>query len=131
MQNNGHRLFVDAHVHIYDVYDLDALFDERRTAAAWLTELASPFAREIVVKDAAAPAHGRAGEEVVAVPPAAIEPVDTTAGGDSFNAAYLAARLAGNDIRRSIEKAHALAGIVIRHPGAIIPAAAMLEVGRS
>lgn len=27
MQNNGHRLFVDAHVHIYDVYDLDALFD--------------------------------------------------------------------------------------------------------
>ncbi len=27
MQDNGHRLFVDAHVHIYDVYDLDALFD--------------------------------------------------------------------------------------------------------
>ncbi|HKQ94944.1 MAG TPA: sugar kinase [Aestuariivirgaceae bacterium] len=111
--------------------DLDVIFDERRTAAAWLGELAPSYAREVVVKDAGAPAHGRDGDEIVAVAPAAVEPVDTTAGGDSFNAAYLAARLAGNDIRKSIEKAHALAGIVIRHPGAIIPAAAMTELGRS
>ena len=48
-------------------------------------------------------------------------PVDTTGAGDSFNGAYLAARLLGCDIPRSITAAHAMALRVIAHRGALIP----------
>ena len=48
-------------------------------------------------------------------------PVDTTAAGDSFNAAYIAARLSGNGPRGRAAAAHRLAGKVIRHRGAIMP----------
>lgn len=48
------------------------------------------------------------------------EVVDTTAAGDSFAAAYLAARLAGASAIAAAERGHALAGIVVQHPGAII-----------
>lgn len=55
--------------------------------------------------------------------------VDTTAAGDSFAAAYLAARL---DEIAPVEAAlagHRLAGVVIGHRGAIIPRAAMPSNG--
>jgi 2-dehydro-3-deoxygluconokinase len=48
--------------------------------------------------------------------------VDTTAAGDSFNAAYLAARLAAEPIGRAVQEAQALAGRVVGCAGAIIPA---------
>lgn len=51
--------------------------------------------------------------------------VDTTAAGDSFNAAYLAARLAGIDPAGAAKAGHRLAGVVIGCPGAIIPREAM------
>jgi 2-dehydro-3-deoxygluconokinase len=51
--------------------------------------------------------------------------VDTTAAGDSFAAAYLAARLAGADPIEAAYAGHRLAGAVVCHPGAIIPLAAM------
>jgi 2-dehydro-3-deoxygluconokinase len=51
--------------------------------------------------------------------------VDTTAAGDSFAAAYIAARLAGADPIAAAEAGHRLAGVVVCHPGAIIPRAAM------
>jgi 2-dehydro-3-deoxygluconokinase len=51
--------------------------------------------------------------------------VDTTAAGDSFNAAYLAARLAGQSELQAAASGHRLAGTVICHPGAIIPREAM------
>ncbi len=51
--------------------------------------------------------------------------VDTTAAGDSFAAAYLAARLDGADPLRAARAGHALAGVVVCHPGAIIPRTAM------
>jgi len=51
--------------------------------------------------------------------------VDTTAAGDSFAAAYIAARLAGADPVQAARAGHALAGVVVCHPGAIIPRAAM------
>jgi 2-dehydro-3-deoxygluconokinase len=57
--------------------------------------------------------------------PVAAAVVDTTAAGDSFAAAYLAARLAGQSPVESARAGHRLAGVVICHPGAIIPRTAM------
>jgi 2-dehydro-3-deoxygluconokinase len=54
--------------------------------------------------------------------PARITPVDTTGAGDSFNAAYLAARLAGRSTDNAALAGHRLAGIVIGYRGAIVPA---------
>lgn len=51
--------------------------------------------------------------------------VDTTAAGDSFGAAYMAARLSGQDPQGAARAGHRLAGAVIRVRGAIIPRAAM------
>jgi len=51
--------------------------------------------------------------------------VDTTAAGDSFAAAYVAARLADADPAEAADAGHRLAGVVVCHPGAIIPRAAM------
>jgi len=51
--------------------------------------------------------------------------IDTTAAGDSFAAAYIAARLAGADPVDAARVGHHLAGVVVCHPGAIIPRAAM------
>jgi 2-dehydro-3-deoxygluconokinase len=55
--------------------------------------------------------------------------VDTTAAGDSFAAAYIAARLRGADPVQSARAGHQLAGVVVCYPGAIIPRSAMPEGG--
>lgn len=47
--------------------------------------------------------------------------VDTTAAGDSFNGAYLAAYLRGEDEAACLAAGHAMAAEVVGHPGAIIP----------
>ncbi|MEH2484415.1 sugar kinase [Bradyrhizobium sp. AZCC 2230] len=51
--------------------------------------------------------------------------VDTTAAGDSFAAAYIAARLGGSDSVEAAHAGHRLASLVICYPGAIIPGYAM------
>ncbi len=51
--------------------------------------------------------------------------IDTTAAGDSFAAAYIAARLEHAPPEVAARAGHALAGVVVGHPGAIIPKAAM------
>jgi 2-dehydro-3-deoxygluconokinase len=80
---------------------------------------------EIVVKNGASNAlvADKSGREHVPVPEV-VEPVDTTAAGDSFNAAYLAARLKGERPLPAVGAAHGLAAQVIRHRGAIMPRAA-------
>jgi 2-dehydro-3-deoxygluconokinase len=81
---------------------------------------------EVVVKCGGAPcvlwADGRL-DTVEA--PAVVNVVDTTAAGDSFGAGYLAARLRGQSGVQAAAAGHRLAGTVIQHRGAIIPAAAM------
>ena len=57
--------------------------------------------------------------------PERITPLDTTAAGDAFNAAYLSARLAGAAPEEAARAGHRLAGTVIQYRGAIIPRAAM------
>jgi 2-dehydro-3-deoxygluconokinase len=55
--------------------------------------------------------------------------VDSTAAGDSFNAGYLAARLTGAAPEAAARLGSRVAARVIAHPGAIIPAAAMADLG--
>ncbi len=50
-----------------------------------------------------------------------VKAIDTTAAGDSFNAGYLAARLAGDDVISACRAGHELAGKVVQCRGAIIP----------
>lgn len=47
--------------------------------------------------------------------------LDTTSAGDSFNAGYIAARIAGSTARQAAQEGHNLASVVIQHRGAIIP----------
>lgn len=70
-------------------------------------------------------AHG-IDAHVPAPPVATI--VDTTAAGDAFAAAYLAARIGGAPPQAAVDRAHALASRVVQHRGAIIPRAAMADL---
>jgi 2-dehydro-3-deoxygluconokinase len=101
--------------------DADCPGTARRLRAAGVTE--------IVVKHGDAGAYVAAAgvDRMVAAEPVA-RAVDTTAAGDSFNAGYLAARLAGSTPLDAARVGHHLAAAVIQHPGAIMPRAAMPEL---
>ena len=65
------------------------------------------------------------GNRTAVSPEAVVQPVDTTAAGDSFNAGYLAGRIAGASVTEAARAGHRLAGTVIQWPGAVIPRDAM------
>jgi 2-dehydro-3-deoxygluconokinase len=76
---------------------------------------------EVVVKAGPEPALVSWPGGKISIPPEKVtEPVDTTGAGDSFNGAYLAARLQGEDPPEAVRKAHAAAGRVIMGYGALI-----------
>ena len=82
--------------------------------------------REVVLKLATPGSvvrHDGAEHSVRAEPVSKV--VDTTAAGDSFSAAYLAARLGGATPIEAARAGHRLAGTVVGHRGAIIPRADM------
>ena len=107
-------------------------FDDE--AAVWgdadpvtsVARIAALGVEEIVVKNGAEPAFIFAdGVESLAPARAASDARDTTGAGDSFNAGYLAARIAGLSAIGACEFAHELAAEVVRHPGALAPPAAI------
>lgn len=53
--------------------------------------------------------------------PMEVRPIDTTAAGDSFNGAYLAARTQNKDAKTAVAAGQACAALVIQHRGAIVP----------
>jgi 2-dehydro-3-deoxygluconokinase len=90
------------------------------TAASCAARVASLGATEVVVKDGARGAWVWCGDGVRRVPARPTTAVDTTAAGDSFNGAYLAARLVGWEVDAATAAGNAVAGVVIEVPGAII-----------
>lgn len=109
-------------------YDDEAVLWGDPSPEATVARLQAFGVGEIAVKNGPNSALiAAAGKHEFVPVPEVIVPVDTTAAGDSFNAGYLAARLAGEDPAHAAGAAHRLAGEVIRHRGALMPrtAAAM------
>ncbi|GHC57021.1 2-dehydro-3-deoxygluconokinase [Gemmobacter tilapiae] len=78
-------------------------------------------AEEVVVKNGEGAMRVRSSGHVFDFqPPAVAQVVDSTAAGDSFNAAYLAARLAGTGVPTALQAGAALAGRVIGARGALV-----------
>ena len=105
--------------------DETALHDDH-DAEACVTRLHALGVREVVVKRGGEPCLVGIGQQrwIVPAEPMA-QPVDTTAAGDAFNAAYLAARLNGATPDAAARAGHRLAATVIAHRGAVIPLNAM------
>ncbi len=137
--NLRRRLWLDeasaraAQTEIYAVTDiaLPSFDDEAAlwgdvSPAATAARLAGLGVGEIVVKNGA----GAAFVDGVEVAAALVAARDTTGAGDSFNAGYLAARLAGRAPAEACGFAHRLAGEVVRWPGALAPAEAVAALSR-
>ena len=76
---------------------------------------------EVVVKDGAGEALIATAHERVRVAPLPYaQVIDATGAGDSFNGAYLSARLAGKSLQEAAEAAHRVARVVIGQKGALV-----------
>jgi 2-dehydro-3-deoxygluconokinase len=108
------------------VEDLQNIFGGQLDANGWMGKLASLGAKDIVLKNGGRNVFTLVSEqrEDFDLNPATLV-VDTTGAGDSFNAGYLAGRVLGKSVARSVALGHDLAARVIQHPGAIMPAMAM------
>jgi 2-dehydro-3-deoxygluconokinase len=106
-------------------YDDEAVLWGDPSPEATVDRLQAFGVGEIVVKNGpnSALVASSGTSEFIPVPEVVV-PVDPMAAGDSFNAAYIAARLAGDGPATAAAAAHRLAGQVIRHRGAIMPRAA-------
>lgn len=109
--------------------DEQALWGEPLPEEQLQRTLALPCA-EVVVKRGALPTLVRgAGKAPVAVATMPVlQVVDTTAAGDSFAGAYLAARLAGATATEAAHAGNVLAARVVQHRGALIEASAMADL---
>jgi 2-dehydro-3-deoxygluconokinase len=106
-------------------YDDEAVLWGDPSPEATVERLQAFGIAEIVVKNGPNSALVASGGRNEFVPvPEVVVPVDTTAAGDSFNAAYIAARMTGKGPAEAAAAAHRLAAQVIRHRGALMPRAA-------
>ena len=112
------RMFDLADIVLASTEDLGLLFGD----SGETTLLAHAADTEIVLRldRPACRLLGKGRDEIVEAAPVA-QVVDTTAAGDSFAAAYLAARLNGTAPDAAARAGHQLAGLVVGHPGAIVP----------
>lgn len=106
-------------------YDDEALLWGDTSPDATIERLQAFGIAEIAIKNGPNSALVAAGGHKEFVPvPDVVVPVDTTAAGDSFNAGYMAARLANENPGDAAIAGHKLASEVIRHRGAIMPRSA-------
>lgn len=90
-----------------------------------LARLHGARAQQVILKMGAQGCLHSDGSRVTEVPALAVPVVDTTAAGDAFNAGFLSRWLMGRSAGECCRAGNVLAGTVIQHRGAIIPAAAM------
>ena len=85
--------------------------------------------KEVVVKDGSRPCHILVEKKFSAVAPDPVAGIlDTTGAGDSFNSAYVAARMAGRSPVDSARLAHKVAGRVICGRGALLDMALFADL---
>ncbi len=100
--------------------DEKAVFGDSNPADC-LKRIADYGVREIVVKDGPNPCLVFANNEQNSMAPEPVQAViDTTGAGDSFNAGYIAARLAEKDPAQASKFAHRVSGRVICGRGALL-----------
>ena len=80
-------------------------------------------AGEVVVKGSDLVAYAFFGDHTARRQAETVKAVDTTGAGDSFNAAYLAARLQGVTPDFALAAGQQLAAKVVQHRGALLPRA--------
>ncbi|WP_289851875.1 sugar kinase [Saccharophagus degradans] len=103
-------------------FDDEKLLHGEHSKTECLERYLTAGAKEVVIKDGVNGCLLHTNNQSVLLPvPAKVTPVDTTAAGDSFNGAYLAARLNGASAERAVTQGQACAALVIQHRGAIVP----------
>jgi len=102
-------------------FDEAALFGDASPAAT-VARWHDWGAEQVIVKLGAEGCLVSGPDGAEAVPAVKVaQVVDTTAAGDAFNAGFLAARDAGQDLAQAAHSASRLAALVIQHRGAILP----------
>ncbi len=102
-------------------FDEEALHCADATPEATVQRYLALGAGMVVVKNGAAEVlAGRGGQRWTYQPPPARQIVDTTAAGDSFNAGFLAAELAGATVEQAMSHGAAVAVRVIGARGALV-----------
>ena len=103
-------------------FDDEKLLFGSKTAEYVIDRLRGLGCREIVVKDGGNPCTLLADGELSRIPGESVtKVVDSTAAGDSFNAGYLQARLAGYPAVKAVRAGQVIARQVIGAKGAIVP----------
>jgi len=118
-----------ASVALMTLDDEMALAGESDAATQLSRTLALPCPELVVKRGAGSTLVRLAGQAAVEVPTDTVpQVVDTTAAGDSFAGAYLAARLSGQSATDAAAAGNRLAARVVQHRGAVIPAQAMADL---
>jgi 2-dehydro-3-deoxygluconokinase len=115
------RLAAMCEVGLVSLEDETTLFDDD-SAVDTIARLKEHGVTEIVVKDGERMCTATSGTAIENYAVEQVGQVDTTAAGDSFNAAYIAARIRGETQESAVSKAQKLAARVIQYRGAIVPA---------
>lgn len=113
-------------------FDDEKLLYGAHTIESCIDKWVNAGAVEIVLKNGSHGCHIYKNERHLFYPVNKIlKPIDTTAAGDSFNGAYLAAKFQGKDIEDCITAGQECASVVIMHKGAIINRNISLACGDS
>ncbi len=125
---NSHADAQRAYANLYEISDIalptfedEALLFGHESALQVVHAINTMGVSEVVVKmgGEGCLAHFD-GEQAYVEAESVTTPVDTTAAGDSFNAAYIAARIHGLSVVEACRAGHSLAAKVIQYHGAII-----------